>query len=172
MEPHCGRRANHSEDSAYLSDIFEHSIKQGVDYDSLISHFYVEEALSICETARRVQVSKDLVLRTLKRLGVPLRTTAQPLDMIANAPYGWRKESGRLVPHWGQQEVIRKMEAARARGRSLRAIVAELEGAGARTKSGGRWHSHTVGKILKDNPARLRAYRAGSGFERQADRNS
>ncbi len=48
-------------------------------------------------------------------------------------PFAWRRgESGELVPHKAEQEVIREMVSLRAQGKALRAIAEAVQAKGHR----------------------------------------
>ena len=128
-------------------------------------HFYTEKDRSLGQIAKELDVSKDFVANTLRDGGVQLRKRGGDFERPNNPPYGWRKENGKILPHLIEQGVIRKMETARANGKTLRAIVRDLEKANIKTKSGGKWHSFTVGKILKENPLRIKALGEANPFE-------
>ncbi len=61
---------------------------------------------------------------------------------------GYRAEGGVLVEDPDEMEVVARIKELRAKGRSLREIVDALEAEGLRTKRGGRWHPHTVARVL------------------------
>jgi DNA invertase Pin-like site-specific DNA recombinase len=64
-------------------------------------------------------------------------------------PFGWSVDAdGNLHPIEEEQAVLKRIVEARAAGMSLRAIVAILDTAGAKTKNGRRWHASTVKAII------------------------
>ncbi len=64
-------------------------------------------------------------------------------------PYGFRAESGQLVPDPEEQGVVLKMIEMRDTGSSLRDIAADLNDAGVPSKRGGRWHPQAVSRVLQ-----------------------
>ena len=64
-------------------------------------------------------------------------------------PYGFRAESGQLVPDPEEHRVVLKMIEMRDTGSSLRDIAADLNEAGVPSKRGGRWHPQTVSRVLQ-----------------------
>ena len=62
--------------------------------------------------------------------------------------YGYRSESGELVPHLVEQDTISIMREMRAAGASLRAITDHLNDTGALSKRGGAWYPQTVARVL------------------------
>lgn len=67
----------------------------------------------------------------------------------AHAPYGESKdEGGRLIPNEAEQENVREVLKLRQQGRSIRAIVAEMNERGRTTRDGGKFHITTVQRIL------------------------
>ena len=57
-------------------------------------------------------------------------------EVSNHAPYGYRAEAGRLVIDESEQAVIARVREARARGLTIRAIVAELAAAGIVSRKG------------------------------------
>ena len=64
-------------------------------------------------------------------------------------PYGFRPDSGQLLPEPEEQRVILTMIEMRDAGLSLRDIAAGLNEAGVPSKRGGRWHPQTVARVLR-----------------------
>ncbi len=69
-------------------------------------------------------------------------TSHPPLGFRAN---GCRE---RMVPVPEELAIVREILTAWRRGRSYRAIAAQLTADGVRTKRGGRWHHNTVAKVV------------------------
>lgn len=57
-------------------------------------------------------------------------------ERVGKCPYGYRAEEGRLVADEREQAVVARVRALRAEGRTLRAIVAELDANGVRSRGG------------------------------------
>lgn len=68
-------------------------------------------------------------------------------------PFGWQAVGRQLVPHPGEQEVLRRMRRLHRAGVSYRSIARELNERGYPAKRG-RWHPLTVGKILERSSRR------------------
>jgi len=149
-------------------DTFEHSLKTTPIIKTKIVHFYVEKGLSLGSISKRLRVSKDFARKVLKGAGVKLRKVGGAFDLPANPPYGWKKENGKLVPHHSEQEVIRKMGALRVDGETLRGIARDLNEAKIPPKKGGKWHSYTIGKILKENPFRIQKLGNANPFKERS----
>ena len=64
-------------------------------------------------------------------------------------PFGFRPDSGQLVPDPGEQRVVLKMIEMKDSGFSLRDVAAQLNDAGIPAKRGGRWHPQTVSRVLR-----------------------
>ena len=65
-----------------------------------------------------------------------------------HTPYGYAAEDGKLVPHAGEQEVLRVVREYRSEGLTLRAIATRLEQLGHLPRSGKKkWHPQTVARI-------------------------
>jgi DNA invertase Pin-like site-specific DNA recombinase len=68
----------------------------------------------------------------------------------AHAPFGQRKDDGgRLVKDEDEGVVVGDVLQLRAEGRSIRAIVDEMNSRGVTTRDGGRFHIATVQRIMK-----------------------
>jgi putative DNA-invertase from lambdoid prophage Rac len=52
------------------------------------------------------------------------------LSRREGSPFGFRRESGELVPHEGEQEAIRKITELRDQGKALRAIAEAVRAKG------------------------------------------
>jgi DNA invertase Pin-like site-specific DNA recombinase len=68
-------------------------------------------------------------------------------------PFGYRPDSGRLVPDPEEQRAVLKMIEMRDSGSSLRDIAAYLNDVGVPSKRGGRWHPQTVARVLRSTDA-------------------
>lgn len=64
------------------------------------------------------------------------------------APYGWRTESGELIPVWPEQETLRVMLQMYHDGATQQAITAHLNEEGYPTQRGGWWRQPTVSRVL------------------------
>ena len=153
MEPQCGQQANHFIKAAYITDLFEHFLQCTNNYDGQIVHLYTVEKLSLGEVGLKLGLSRDTVTRSIKRLKIPIRNETAAFGRVSNPPFGWCRENGKLVPYGEEQRVIRKMEAAWARGKTLRAIARDLELAGVTMRYGipTRWvrSSRIIRVVLK-----------------------
>jgi len=67
-------------------------------------------------------------------------------------PYGWDTDAdGRLTPNESEQAALEAIEDLRDRGWSLRAICAEMEARGVKTKTGRTtWQPKVISRLLKD----------------------
>lgn len=75
------------------------------------------------------------------------------------SPYGYQVAGERLAPVPGEQAVISAARAARARGLSLRAVAAELDAAGHRSRSGRPFAAAQVARMLDGADAQAAAVR-------------
>jgi DNA invertase Pin-like site-specific DNA recombinase len=64
------------------------------------------------------------------------------------APYGWRIETGEVLPDAAEQVVVGMIKRLHRDGASLRHIGDELSAAGYRPRDGRAWHPTTVSRIL------------------------
>ena len=70
-------------------------------------------------------------------------------ESTGTCPYGYRSEGGMLRTNPAEVALIDAIVAARDRGLSMRAIAAELAGAGYTTRSGGPVHQVFIHRVLK-----------------------
>lgn len=75
---------------------------------------------------------------------------AQGRKTGGDVPYGYQARDGRLTEHPAEQKAIRLIRKLRGKGHSFRAIAAELEREGYRTKTGkAHWHPQSVKQVLE-----------------------
>ncbi len=78
------------------------------------------------------------------------RRRAQGFHIGGKRPYGFAVEDdGKLVRLDHEQEAIRVMERMHWDGKTLRAIVAELDARGIDPPGGTSWYPTTIRRILK-----------------------
>jgi len=71
--------------------------------------------------------------------------------VYGRTPFGYFKARKLLKPLEGEQVVIGRVFAERAKGRSLREIAADLNAAGIPGKRGGKWYASTVNYALNND---------------------
>ncbi|MBD3242827.1 MAG: recombinase family protein [Chitinivibrionales bacterium] len=135
-----------------LADIVELCGKRGV---ALVS---VAEQIDTSTAAGRMVVNMLGVISQWERETIGERTSAAIQYKRANgesypgrcAPYGYRKQDGRLAPVDSEQYVIAVvMDLSHTHG--ARAICRELQARGLRRRNGStEWHHKIVGKIIAD----------------------
>jgi DNA invertase Pin-like site-specific DNA recombinase len=70
------------------------------------------------------------------------------------APYGWRHDGDRTVPHPREQKTVDTIRSLRAQGLSIAAIAKRLnEHARVHPPRGKRWHATSIARILNAVPA-------------------
>jgi len=117
----------------------------------------ITEKLDTSSAAGRFVVTVLAALAQMEREQIGERTAATMAYMKAQGlrvgavPFGYDlAEDGRsLVPSAREQDTIREMEALHAAGLSFRAIAAEMNAAGIRTKTGALWTHRQVARILE-----------------------
>ncbi len=68
---------------------------------------------------------------------------------IGGVPYGWRvRDDGRLEPEPLEAKAVALAKRLRSEGASLRAVGADLDGAGFRPRTGKRWHVAVVSRMV------------------------
>lgn len=93
----------------------------------------------------------------LERNLIAERTTAalqhkkDKRQAYAPTPFGFDRVGEALVQNGEEQATIAKVKAARAGGKPLGVIAADLNAEGVPTKRGGRWHASTIKYILEND---------------------
>lgn len=72
-------------------------------------------------------------------------------EIYSPVPFGFQRVDGRLIPDETEMNAVRLMFALRESGKSLRAIISELERIGVKPKKSTRWHPRVVAYILKNH---------------------
>lgn len=84
-----------------------------------------------------------------------LRQKRKRGERVGTVPYGLRAEAdGKVAEDPEEQAVLMRMQSLRARGTSLRGIVAELNRAGPPAR-GKKWHLTSVARMLAGSELRL-----------------
>lgn len=118
-----------------------HSLNEKIDTSTAMGRFF----LNI--TASLAQMERDLISeRTKDALQMKIANN----ERAGQVPFGWRlaKDGNTLIPHEGEQEVIKAITRLRSQGLSYRAICEALYRAGY-IPQGKYWHPQTVKNILK-----------------------
>jgi len=117
----------------------------------------VGEQIDTRSAAGRLVLNVLMSVAQWEREAIGERTAAALAHKRANgektggdAPYGWRlgADGVHLVPHAGEQTILRAAKTLRDAGLSLRKIGAELAADGLLPRSGGRWHPQSVKQLL------------------------
>lgn len=107
-----------------------------------------EEAAKIAKAAIAAEYRRTHALRSQGRAD----KAAAGGYATGSPPFGWKAQSGELIPVPGEQQVIRMILSMRDQGLSLRMIVEELKEKGFYPKRGGKWHPTTIQRVI-DGPA-------------------
>lgn len=142
------RLARSTKDTITIAEALD---KRGADLVSL------SERIDTTTAAGKMVFRMLAVLSEFERDQVSERTRFALAHKRANGektggdvPFGYRVEDGRLVAHRQEQKAIRLIRELRGKGYSLRAIAAELEAGGYRTKQGRKhWNPKTVSAIIQ-----------------------
>lgn len=112
-----------------------------VDTSSAMGRFFLTVMAGAAEMERN---------QIRERTSLALQHKAAQHELVGSVPYGFRlADDGRtLLEHEGEQEVIRIARELRATGMSLRAIGAELEARGLRTRKGTAWAAPQVQRMV------------------------
>lgn len=123
------------------SGITFHSLNEKIDTSTAMGRFF----LNI--TASLAQMERDLISeRTKDALQMKIANN----ERAGQIPFGWRlsEDGNTLIPHKGEQEVIRQVKRLHGQGMSYRAICEVLKQAGVKPQ-GKYWHPQTIKNILK-----------------------
>ena len=112
---------------------------------------YLLEKLSTRQIAKQVFSARSTVVKHLKAYGIPMRTEDEAHDLNnGQCAFGEKMLGGKVLPHKGELEVLRRMQSLRNSGHSYRKIAAQLNVSGIPTKNRKtKWHATTVMKMLK-----------------------
>ena len=86
-----------------------------------------------------------------ERTSAALQHKKRQGQRVGTVPFGFTvgDDGKTLLPSPTEQKTIRKMVALRRRGLSLRAVAAELNRRGFKTRRGTHWRNQYVGSILR-----------------------
>ena len=118
-----------------------HSLNEKIDTSTAMGRFF----LNI--TASLAQMERDLISERTKDA---LQMKIANHERAGQVPFGWRlaEDGNALIPHEGEQEVIKQVKRLHGQGLSYRAICEALAKAGHRPQ-GKCWYPKTIGSILK-----------------------
>lgn len=139
----------------YLADIIDHSLQPGQVKIEEILDLYEKEGLSAAQIAAKLDVSKTFVLTKLKAAGVsfgnsPVRRTTPHNYRCPNAPYGYKKQAGRLVPNKAELRTCRLIVKLITDGWTTIAVARELARRQVKNrKDQVKWGHQTVNQIYK-----------------------
>jgi hypothetical protein len=111
---------------------------------------YLKERLSTGQIAREIRSARSSVLEGLRAYGIPLRPEEEAHQLSkGQLAYGEKMTNGHIVPHKGEEKVIREIVGMRNEGLSYGAIANWLNKEGHPTKNRVKgWDRPTVYKIL------------------------
>ncbi len=94
------------------------------------------------------QMERELIAERTRSALAFKRQQGQP---TSHPPLGFRPNGRRerMIPVPEELEAVREILERWRRGQSYRAIAAQLNAEGARTKRGGRWYHSTVAKVVR-----------------------
>ncbi len=95
--------------------------------------------------------SKQAISDALKVGGVRLRAVGQGHGNPSQLRFGYRKEKGSVVPHMGEQQVIRAIRDLRGEGMTFRQIAQRMTILKIPSKNGKKkWHPMMVKRALEN----------------------
>ncbi len=121
-----------------------HYLSMPIHNEELLRKLYLEMDFSSYQIAEISGWSKTSIADALRNLGIIKEERKGPLPR-----YGMKIENGKLIPHIGEQKIIKKMLTLRNKGLSYEAIATELNKKKIPSKNGGQWHKSTIIEILK-----------------------
>ncbi len=105
---------------------------------------YLEKDLSGYEIHKKTKWSRTSISNALRSLGIEKVNRKSPV-----LRYGEKLQSGKRLPHKGEQKIIDKMVALKEAGHNFTQISKYLNHKKIPTKLGGSWHPSTVKDIIK-----------------------
>lgn len=117
-----------------------------------IAEKYRKHRLSAQQLADELGVSKQMVLRRLRKAGVHGQSRGRDVDNFRypNPAYGYKRSQGRLETNRAEMKIVRLIVELRDRQvLSFARIADELNRRGYRTRKGTAWISPSVGQIHK-----------------------
>ncbi len=91
--------------------------------------------------------------RTLiaERTSAALSHKKRNRQLYNHLPFGFQREGKQLVPHEGEQKVLKHIFQCRKDGLSLYDIACRLNDLGVPSKKGGKWHAATIAHIVNND---------------------
>lgn len=136
-----------------LPDFIEFAINPClVNRDALV-RAYVKDGLTSAQTAEKLGVSKQFVLKKLRSLGIR-GATGKGRDpgnyRFKNPPYGCRVVDGKLETLKSELKIVRMIVEKREReGLSFERIAIDLNLKNHRTRNGAEWNRSYVGVVYR-----------------------
>lgn len=123
-------------------------IKPPIEISSLLLE-YEENGLSLRQIAAKKVHSRSTIQKNLKRADIRLGAPGHGHGNPSQLRFRYRKESGKVVGHMGEQQVIAALKDLRNEGMTLRQLSQRMTTLGIPTKNGKRkWHPMMVKRIL------------------------
>jgi len=72
-------------------------------------------------------------------------------EVYSSAPYGFNVKKGKLVVNEKEMTIVRAMFEQKSSGVNLNKIARELNSSKVKSKKGGKWHRHTIKKIIDND---------------------
>jgi hypothetical protein len=142
----------HGTNTPYLVDFIKICLSPKLASPEEIRVLYEEKGLSAAQIARRLRISKAMVLARLHDLGIrsddkPKRYTSPENYRCPKPPYGFSVENGRLVPNKSELRTCHAIvELIDRKGLSSTATAKELSRRGFKNRAGSTNWSH--GSVL------------------------
>jgi len=120
-----------------------------------LRNWYLDDGMSASQIAEKLGVSKTFVLDRLREMGIrdggDTNRLTNPTNYRSSAiPYGFRVKDGKLVPHYAELKICRKVVALVREGHSYRSVARELTKSEFRNRQGrSAWEHSTIISIYK-----------------------
>ncbi len=152
-----GKLAPHNESNALPLSALKTSIISTVQHippyksEFFLRQKYLVEMLSTRQIAEQVFSARSTVVKHLRSYGIPMRPEDEAHALNnGQCAFGEKIVAGKVVPHKGELEILRRMEVLRQHGLSYWKIAADLNSRCVLTKNRkSRWHATTVMKMLR-----------------------
>jgi DNA invertase Pin-like site-specific DNA recombinase len=97
------------------------------------------------------QLERAMITARL-RAGRRLKADRGGFAGFGSPPFGFRAETGQLLPDEDEQKALALVRRLHGKGRSLRQIAEALEAAGHRPRRSGHWHAESLRRIVARLP--------------------
>ena len=142
-ECHAHHSSTNFESSSTLTILASHYFCQPINNEVLLRRLYLEMNFSSYQISEITEWSRTSISDALRSLGIIKETKLAPI-----LKYGEKAEDFKVIPHLGEQKVIKQILFLRDKGNTFEAIATHLNQNGIPFKGGGSWSKSTIKNII------------------------